>query len=197
MKRKLLLSGFILGTVGLGIFSLILVIGLIQIFAILGGELASSGVGGALALTIFEVLIFIVAFVLNAVCINTWNNEEKFNKKKATIYTTIVFNFISIIFLFYTFFGGGTAESIVFSVIVFLCVVAANVLVLIDLTSSTNKQENVVADSNDTADSEISDTDKLEEKLKKLEALKNENKISEEEYNELKKKYIDEEIKNN
>lgn len=197
MKRKLLLSGFILGTVGLGIFSLILVIGLIQIFAILGGELASSGAGGVLALTIFEVLIFIVAFVLNAVCINTWNNEEKFNKKKATIYTTIVFNFISIIFLFYTFFGGGTAESIVFSVIVFLCVVAANVLVLIDLTSSTNKQENVVADSNDTADSEISDTDKLEEKLKKLEALKNENKISEEEYNELKKKYIDEEIKNN
>ena len=197
MKRKLLLSGFILGTVGLGIFSLILVIGLIQIFAILGGELASSGAGGVLALTIFEVLIFIVAFVLNAVCINTWNNEEKFNKKKATIYTTIVFNFISIIFLFYTFFGGGTAESIVFSVIVFLCVVAANVLVLIDLASSTNKQENVVADSNDTADSEISDTDKLEEKLKKLEALKNENKISEEEYNELKKKYIDEEIKNN
>lgn len=197
MKRKLLLSGFILGTVGLGIFSLMLVIGLIQIFAILGGELASSGAGGVLALTIFEVLIFIVAFVLNAVCINTWNNEEKFNKKKATIYTTIVFNFISIIFLFYTFFGGGTAESIVFSVIVFLCVVAANVLVLIDLTSSTNKQENVVADSNDTADSEISDTDKLEEKLKKLEALKNENKLSEEEYNELKKKYIDEEIKNN
>lgn len=197
MKRKLLLSGFILGTVGLGIFSLMLVIGLIQIFAIFGGELASSGAGGVLALTIFEVLIFIVAFVLNAVCINTWNNEEKFNKKKATIYTTIVFNFISIIFLFYTFFGGGTAESIVFSVIVFLCVVAANVLVLIDLTSSTNKQENVVADSNDTADSEISDTDKLEEKLKKLEALKNENKISEEEYNELKKKYIDEEIKNN
>lgn len=197
MKRKLLLSGFILGTVGLGVFSLMLVIGLIQIFAILGGELASSGAGGVLALTIFEVLIFIVAFVLNAVCINTWNNEEKFNKKKATIYTTIVFNFISIIFLFYTFFGGGTAESIVFSVIVFLCVVAANVLVLIDLTSSTNKQENVVADSNDTADSEISDTDKLEEKLKKLEALKNENKISEEEYNELKKKYIDEEIKNN
>lgn len=191
------MSGFILGTVGLGIFSLMLVIGLIQIFAILGGELASSGAGGVLALTIFEVLIFIVAFVLNAVCINTWNNEEKFNKKKATIYTTIVFNFISIIFLFYTFFGGGTAESIVFSVIVFLCVVAANVLVLIDLTSSTNKQENVVADSNDTADSEISDTDKLEEKLKKLEALKNENKISEEEYNELKKKYIDEEIKNN
>lgn len=136
---------------------------------------------------------------LNAVCINTWNNEEKFNKKKATIITAVVFNFISIIFLFYTFFGGGTPASIAFAVIVFLCVLLANVLILIDLTSG-NKKETVV-DSVNSGESNnvesVSDTDKLGNKLEKLETLKKENKISEEEFNQMKNKAIDDELKNN
>lgn len=198
MKKKLLLAGFVTATVGLAIFNLILIIGMIQIFSLLGG-VSTEGIGGAIAIMIFEVLIFVVSLVLNAVCINTWNDEEKFNKKKATIITAVVFNFISIIFLFYTFFGGGNAASIAFAVIVFLCVLAANVLILIDLTSG-NKKETVV-DSVNSGESNnvesVSDTDKLGNKLEKLETLKNENKISEEEYNQMKNKAIDDELKNN
>ncbi len=184
MKKKLLLSGTIIGTICSAIYTLILLIAIVQVFSILGSYAAE--VAGPMLLIILQWLVFVVDLILNAVSINAWNNEEKFKKKKATIITAIVFNFICAIIAIFSINGEASTASIVFSIIILIGLIVASILDIIDL--STKKDVKQVTENTENEDKGIS------EKIEKLNKLKEEDKITEEEYNSMKEDAIKNEL---
>ena len=92
MKRALTLTGAILGLVGGAFLSIIYLITLIGTI-----ELMSYGYGaGPLVLAIILVAVSVLGLVFSAVCLAPWNKPaEGYKKKKGTIITAVVFNFIS------------------------------------------------------------------------------------------------------
>lgn len=145
MKRTLALTAYLLSTVAMSIYLLMYLIGTIMILS--WGDGFSIGV----ALVFLLIALYTVTLALNAASISNFKAApEKYKKKKATAVTAIVFNFITVLLLFISLVAMNTsfgafliipiialipnAGFIAVLVIVLLCVLAASILAIVDLS---------------------------------------------------------------
>ena len=198
MKRKLSFIGFVLETILLSCFTIFFIDIFAQLLAFLDNYLPE--IVSFIVLTVVQILAIIVALVLNAVSINTWDNLEKFNKKKPVIVVAMIFNFIAIaiyIILLATLLN--TTVSITYTIITLVLSVGANTLIIIDFAKSTKKisaLNNEVLIKKEKNSEEIVEENAFVLKVKQLEKLKEEKSITENEFDILKSNAIKEELKN-
>lgn len=206
MRKKLALTGFILATCISAIAVLAMIMSAIFVIDVVAG---SAGSGLIIAVIVLEVLFFIGSLVLNAVAIPTTSSASKFKKRKGLVITAIVFNFIAV-FMYILSMTTGIDSSTFMSIIFMLALIAANVLIIVDLARNGKALEQEeyqngemfthtpeakeistqtsVAQNNDS-------TDALEEEINKLLLLKAKNLITDEEFAELKKHAIEKRMK--
>lgn len=217
MKRVLTLTGAILGTCFgalCTIFYLISMINVLQASSVVGG--------GVVILSIFEFLLMSVTLALNASSISTWNKDEQvFKKKFGLLITSVIFDFITVIWLIVAAALAPTILNVILCVIAGLGLIATGVLLIIDLVNESKRinnanvvQENTTVNNasvntptmhktaiNTTTVSKqpvktaTSDIEALESKLEKLAVMRAKGMITEEEYLELKKAYIQKQTK--
>ena len=145
---------------------------------------------------LFGIAIGVLALVFNILTITAWNKApEVYRAKRGKMITAIVFNFISL--------GAGilvSVYSLVFYFMPYLIVpllVAAIALAIVDLCLENKRAGNVQqAPVEAAAKVEAPKATAIEEKIEKLNEMKSQGLISEEEYDELKKSYIKEQISN-
>lgn len=199
MKRPLTLTGFILGTIFLGIEAIAGLILFIDFMNYTGNSIVIVALGLALALSI-------VSLIFNAISIPAWNKSpEVYRRKRGIIITAIVFNFIIVLFTIIGFASGETNPNML-TILEILGIIAANVLGIIDLTRESKKvglyeeEDGVPVNEDDEEFVEVApqyrkpqaSSTSLEDKIIKLNQMKESGLIDEEEYKELKKKYISE-----
>ena len=206
MKKKLLLSGLIIATIALALISLYDIVTMILSLFIFSGLFAGdssvtadSSIGSLLvfvAIMIALLMFFIVALVLNSVSINAWDKIETYKNKKATMITAVVFNFLVIVFLTVVSILVGSyttafaIATLVICLIMILALIVSNVLIIIDISVDVNIDSDKVEDE-DKKNSQIL---KLNNDLDMLYKLKNNGKISKEEYDKIKAKIINENL---
>lgn len=132
------------------------------------------------------------------------------NKRKGLVITSIVFNFIAIFFLLAVSVENGATA--VFYIICMLGLIASNVLILIDvarLSKAVNAElfaeNNIVTEekienpieeikTEENSQPKNEEMDDLESELNKLMLMKEKNLITEEEFEQLKKRAIDKKL---
>ena len=207
MKRPLTLIAAILATVLVGIDFLIELIGFFQIISLLSNpSINASGIGGALALMVIMILIIATCLILNICSIPTWNKDAQgYKKKKGLLIATIVFNFIAMFLYIISMLGGlSNAFSLILVIIVMISLLASSTLYIVDLARESSKVEKLAKTTEQVSAQETSPAQKepaksnsqpLETKLEKLNEMKKNGLISTEEYESIKKSYIDETLK--
>lgn len=135
MRRKLALSGFILGISITALTILLMIMGGVLLVGIFAGVGSGEGVGVFTIIIALEVLFFALILVLNAVSISSTSSATKFHKRKGLTITTIVFNFIAMLSCVLLVILGGISSvwAILFLIVVTLGLVTANILIVIDL----------------------------------------------------------------
>lgn len=193
MKRPMTLTGFILATVSTAIYAGYSMFVLTLVIDILSSTSATGG-ATALALLILDLAIAVVTLVLNAVSIKAWNRgPEAYKKYKGKVIAATVFNFIMIVSLIVGI-ATTTAETFpILNIIIILALVAANVLAYVDLGLEGKRVAKLEAEGSMLEEDAQEATD-VERKIEKLNSMKEQGLISDEEYEELKKSYINEKI---
>lgn len=193
MKRPLTLTSAILGTVFQGILSLSSVILFIELIDYLEG----SALTFVLLLTI---AIAVLGLIFNILSIPAWNKTpEVFRKKRGFIITAVVFNLVVVV-LSLIGYAGGEARVNILSILMLIGLTTASVMFIVDMAIEGKRaakfaQQNQPAEevaAQAVATQAGSAPSSLEEKLVKLNQMKEQGIIDEQEYNELKKKYISE-----
>lgn len=213
MKRKLAFSGFITATCISALLSLVMFIALIcliDIYSAVSGELGASVGVMSLILMAVTVLFTIACLILNSCSISSTATAQKMNKKKGLVITSVVFNFVVIFFLLLVSIANGTAA--ILYIICMLGLIASNVLILVDLSHLTKavnaelfaennitteeKTENTVAEikTEEISQPKNEEMDELEKEINKLMLMKEKNLITEEEFEQLKKRAIDKKL---
>lgn len=201
MKRALTLTGAILGLVGGAFLSIIYLITLIGTI-----ELMSYGYGaGPLVLAIILVAVSVLGLVFSAVCIAPWNKPaEGYKKKKGTIITAVVFNFISALATLIMLIAGFSGWVVILMILGMLLAIASAVLLLVDVCAESGRIEKAAqkvagqsvaaqpAVASAANDAKLASAEIFEKKLAKLNAMKEHGIITEEEYTEIKKSYVKE-----
>ena len=200
MKRPMTLIGGILGTV----FQCFLVYEAF-VLAVVFGELLGSDTGseGVLIMSLIIILLgaCVIALVFNAITIAQWaKSPSDFKKKRGYTIAAIVLNFIIVGFALI---GFSTSAQITFlAAIELIGLVAASILMIVDLClekKRANECAETVVEEQETEEEQIEQPatvqeqqkmGALEEKIMKLNKMKEQGLLDEDEYNELKKKYI-------
>lgn len=173
----------------------------------------------AIIIMVFAVLFCIACLVLNSCCIPQTSSAQKMNKKKGLVITTLVFNFILIAFMLLI-----TIDSLGDAAMYVLCMlglITSNVLILVDLAHLSkavnaelfaennvvveekieNKsvvkeetQNNIVDNEQESSQPKSEEMDDLEAELNKLMLMKEKKLITEEEFEQLKKRAIDKKL---
>lgn len=213
MRRKLAFSGFITATCITALLSFVMFIALIYLINILSIIVnEAERTAGMLATIIMAitVLFSIACLILNSCSISSTTTAQKMNKRKGLVITSIVFNFIVIFFLLAVSVENGATA--VFYIICMLGLIASNVLILIDvarLSKAVNAE--LFAENNIVTEEKIEnpveeikiegnsqpknkEMDDLESELNKLMLMKEKNLITEEEFEQLKKRAIDKKL---
>ena len=197
MKRPLTLTSAILGTVFQGILALESIILFIAMMDLVAG---ATGAGTLAIVMIITIAIAVLGLIFNILSIPTWNKApEVFRKKRGVIITAIVFNLLIVVLSLIGYADEGATVNFL-SILMLLCLIAASVMYIVDLATEKKRvaeleAQNATEETTETAqDSPVqaSTATALEEKLVKLNQMKEQGIIDEEEYNELKKKYISE-----
>lgn len=196
MRRNLALSGFILGTCVSAITTILMILGGIVILEAL---MLLDGAELFIAIVIFEALFFIATLILNIVSISTTKNAKVFCKRKGLAITTIVFNFLAMgVYILAITTQGALMRTIIFYSILMVVLIVANILVIVDLAKNRDalEKENGQEEHIDVRTSQESVAQDrrisgIEEEINKLILLKEKNLITEEEFNELKKRTIE------
>lgn len=132
MKRPLSLVAFILATVFTAVYNVILIIGLTAIFPVLS-DLSKVPGGSTVVIILFlQVAVFLITMILDIVGIAKSTKAPDVYKKGAVI-TATVFNFITAITLLFT-------ELSILPILVIVVLVAANVLVYVDLSKEGKRR---------------------------------------------------------
>ena len=197
MKRPLALTAYLLATVSLALFVVLYLVGTIRLLAWAGGF-------GATTIIVFLVAaIYGVALALNAASISSFKaSPAKYKKKKATAIAAIVFNFITVLLLFISLVAMNTSIGaflafplfalipnngfIAILVIVLLCVLAATVLAIVDLTL---EKKRVYSNPKPAQPETVEAT--VEAQLAKITAMKENGTINDEEYQKLRQSIIE------
>ena len=187
MKRPMTLTASILGTVMHSVYSIIELYVLILLLDYAGGV---NGSGIVMVSTAIALALSIIALVFNAISIAAWNkSQDNFKKKRKFVITAIVFNFIVILFIIIGLLMSGSLA--VLDIITLIVLIAANVLFIVDLAIEKKRfaqPEEVAVEAVAAPKSDI------EAKIEKLNDMKAQGLISDEEYEELKKSYIKEKV---
>lgn len=213
MRRKLAFSGFITATCITALLSFVMFIALIYLINILSIIVnEAERTAGMLATIIMAitVLFSIACLILNSCSISSTTTAQKMNKRKGLVITSIVFNFIIIFFLLAVSVENGATA--VFYIICMLGLIASNVLILIDvarLSKAVNAElfaeNNIVTEekienpieeikTEENSQPKNEEMDDLESELNKLMLMKEKNLITEEEFEQLKKRAIDKKL---
>ena len=213
MRRKLAFSGFITATCITALLSFVMFIALIYLINILSIIVnEAERTAGMLATIIMAitVLFSIACLILNSCSISSTTTAQKMNKRKGLVITSIVFNFIIIFFLLAVSVENGATA--VFYIICMLGLIASNVLILIDvarLSKAVNAElfaeNNIVTEekienpieeikTEENSQPKNKEMDDLESELNKLMLMKEKNLITEEEFEQLKKRAIDKKL---
>ncbi len=190
MKRPMTLTGGILGLISHVVILIFTIINVFGAIAVLG---AGSSVGANSAtLTSAGIIMFILiaialvigilGLVFDIQSMMTYNKEaEEYNAKKGKNIVAIVFNFLGIIAAF-------LVMNIIVAVLIMLVLIAAAVLQIVDVCLESKRGDNLPAEVPAQKGMEV------EDKIEKLNEMKAQGMITEAEYKELKKKYIQEKI---
>lgn len=213
MKRKLAFSGFITATCITALLSLVMFIALIyliDIYSAVSGELGTSVGVTSLIIMAITVLFTIACLILNSCSISSTATAQKMNKKKGLVITSIVFNFVVVFFLLLVAIANGTAA--ILYIICMLGLIASNILIIVDLSRLSKAvnaelfaENNIMPEANsentveEIKTEEISqpkneEMDELELEINKLMQMKERNLITEEEFEQLKKRAIDKKL---
>lgn len=213
MRRKLAFSGFITATCITALLSFVMFIALIYLINILSIIVnEAERTAGMLATIIMAitVLFSIACLILNSCSISSTTTAQKMNKRKGLVITSIVFNFIVIFFLLAVSVENGATA--IFYIICMLGLIASNVLILIDvarLSKAVNAElfaeNNIVTEekienpieeikTEENSQPKNEEMDDLESELNKLMLMKEKNLITEEEFEQLKKRAIDKKL---
>lgn len=200
MKRPMTLVGGILGTV----VQCLLVYEAFTL-TVLFGELLGSATDGSgvllMTITILLLVTCVVALIFNAIAIAAWAKPANlYRKKRGYIITAVVLNFIIVLLALIGFSSNGAITSV--AGLEILALIASGVLFIVDLSiegKRVAKLEQPEQEVEEVQDVEIQETatnvqtanmTALEEKIMKLNQMKENGLLDEDEYNELKKKYI-------
>lgn len=126
MKRTLTLVGFIISTVFLGIDAVLELIGLPLVFALF----TEPALIFVAVIALATIALVIVSLVFNIIGITAYKN---YDKRKKSVKTAIVLNFILVGLLLVSMIMGSFA---IMSILLVLALVAANVLAIIDLKNA-------------------------------------------------------------
>ena len=193
MKRPMTLTGFIISTVMIAVyagFSLFTLTLMIDLFSMAN---QTTGLVTVLALCLVELAFAVVSLVLNAISIRAWNKSpELYKKAKGKIITATVFNFILIVLLIIGI--AGTTEGVpVLNILIILALIASNVLAYVDLGMEKKRALKLEAEGGAGEEDENEPND-VEKKIEKLNTMKEQGLITDAEYEELKKSYINEKL---
>lgn len=198
MKRPLTLTAGILGIVSHAVILVFSLINLIMGIALLG-EGASAGAdanilasAGIVMFVMFAVAIVIgiLGLIFNILSVKTWNKDaEVYKAKKGKTICAIVFNFLGIIAVF-------LVMNIILAILLMLVLIAAGVLAIVDVCLEKKRVPASAEATVETTVEATAETPKsdLEAKIEKLNAMKEQGMITDAEYEELKKKYIQEQL---
>lgn len=215
MRRKLAFVGFILATCFASILSLLLIIewavtiDLVNTAIITGYN--TAGMGAVVSFMTIIVLMMITSLTLNAISISATTNATKMTKRKGLVITSVVFNFVNIALLLSIVgvaISQGIVETSLFYIIFMFGLIASNILILVDLgrlkkayileqtenakkIEQTNVQPKVEEKQPQEQTTFNSKLDALEEEINKLIILKAKNLITEEEFEQLKRRAIE------
>ena len=186
MKRTLSLAGVTTATVVLGIQLILNLIDLFAFFAVLGG-MSGAGSGAETAAVILAILLYIfllafivVAFILTLMMFKYVNaSPEIYAKKKAVTIASIVFDFLVIILLLISFFGSANVGTLIFSIICFIALLAATILLIIDLVNEKKRVEGLTVRPVEESSSNAVSTNNTQEQANQ-EETKTETEVKEE-----------------
>lgn len=208
MKRPLTLTGFILGTTFQGLLA-------IESLIVFGAGMdamtyAASASGMSIVIIVLglTLALAVLGLIFNAISIPAWNKSpEDYRRKRGVIITAIVFNFIVVLLSIIGFAGSEVGPNF-FAILEILGIIAANVLGIIDISREKRKigiydeddEDGVPVDEDDEEFVAVTPQYKkpqtssasLEDKIIKLNQMKEAGLIDDDEYKELKKKYISE-----
>ena len=194
MKRPLTLTSAILGTVFQGILALESIILFVAMMDLVAG---ATGAGTLAIVMIVTIAIAVLGLIFNILSIPAWNKApEVFRKKRGVIITAIVFNLLIVVLSLIGYAGEGATVNVL-SILMLLCLIASSIMYIVDLATEKKRvaeleAQNATEETEAEAEATVSTATALEEKLVKLNQMKEQGIIDEEEYNELKKKYISE-----
>lgn len=193
MKRPMTLTAGILATVMHSVYTIFELI----VFAALIDAVAGAGSGAATVVVIMglTLALSVVSIVFNAIAITAWNKDaERFIKKRGMVITAIVFNFIVALFIIIGMIAYAAVGVV--DVLLLLVCIASNVLYIVDLCLEKKRVAKLAGETvatEEVAETQVEASD-VEAKIEKLNKMKEQGMISEEEYEELKKGYINAEL---
>lgn len=191
MKRPLTLTASILATVFLTIEFIFEIISFIAIINTPNIPMVTE----ISIISIVLIVLLLVSLILNICMISSWNKStEIFIKRKPALITTIVFNFICVLlyFIYLVAFVTVVTFFVAFIILTVAALIASNVLYIIDIAREGTKNKGEDNVNNSKYGKSITS---IESKIAKLLEMKNKGILSEEEYSNLKQKYIQDELK--
>lgn len=195
MRRVKTLTAGILATVTQAIFSIIMLVALFLIVDLI--SMGATGVEGTIVLMAILTAVVLTTLVLSIVAIPAWAKDAVgFKKKKALIITAVVFNFVVVLYqLISLVTAAPAAGTIILYVILMGMSIAANVLWLIDLAQEGRKVNQPVsaapaAQTVSSTETKLAAAEEFAQKLAKIDALRKNGVLTEEEYSEIKKSYV-------
>ncbi len=192
MKRPMTLTAFIIGTVVQAIYACFSLFTLTLVIDLLSASTETTGVVTVVALCLVELAFAVVSLVLNALAIKAWNKSPEFyTKGKGKIITATVFNFIMIVLLIIGI-AGSTEGVPVLNILIILALIATNVLAYVDLGLEKKRVAKLEAEGG--AGEEEEEPNDVEKKIEKLNTMKEQGLITDTEYEELKRSYINEKL---
>ena len=193
MKRPMTLTASILGTVMHALYTISELIMFALVIDLMGGSSVDSSSTIVIVAMVIAMLLSIVSLVFNALSIPSWNKSPAiFRKKRGLVITAIVFNFIVVLLILISCF---TSAVGVLDVILMLVIVASSVLYIVDLSIEKKRVEKLEELNAVVVQPEVKNTTSdLEDKIEKLNNMKANGLITDEEYNQLKKDYIQQKL---
>lgn len=154
MKRPLIFTSALVGTIILAIQTVINVYSFFALFVLLGLANVADNTNTvfivfALFLAVLIMACIITTLILNCCIFSAGNADfEKYNKKKGVIVATIVFDFILAFLLLISSFVSESALGIVVNGISLLLLVMCAIFCIVDLAKERQRKESEMSDSN-------------------------------------------------
>ena len=200
MKRPMTLVSGILGLVSHVMNLVFTFMNIALVFALIAdleyNPEATGAFIAALILVVISLTISIVVFVFSILALTTWNKApEVYKSKKSKIIVAIVFAFLGIV-------ASYLVSNMIVAILTTLMFIAAAVLAIVDLCLENKRlaaagvtAENATEEAAPAVEAApATKADDIEAKIEKLNDMKANGLINDEEYEELKKKYIREKL---